>query len=274
VTEAQAREAQGKPGEAAGLYTQALDEFLHAERLNVLDGEPFLHHAALRETLWDRIRAQGTLRDGEVQELQIHEQIALLALENALKIRPRWTAVHARLGILHRKFARFYQDLSNRGDLYRQQAEIHRRLAVEHSLRATELYPTRAEARYWAARALDEGPPLADAKDHYAAALRFSDLAVRERLERLQLSPFQKARALVRLDRKDDAVHLLRTHFSQELLRTNPNPLHQRQAVEALLGHDQSGRRIREFVGDEYDELMKPVIDGVLLDILAALPKP
>lgn len=271
VREGRLDEARRASSDAAGLFTRALESFQEWEKRNVLDVEAHLRHAELRQTLWDRLRRVTKYADREILELQTHEQIALQAVQNALTVCPRSVSARGMLGAFHLRLAQFYEEAAekrpDRQSLFRSQAVSHRTSAGEHDLRAIELYPTLAPLRYQTARAGDEGAPVGDARLHYAEALRFSDLAARERQERLQLNEFQKARALLRLERKDEALRLLRSLFASSL---TPNPKQRRLTIESLLGH--GGDQIREIAGDEYDAFMKPVIDGVLRDMLSEIP--
>ncbi|MBI2899354.1 MAG: O-antigen ligase family protein [Planctomycetes bacterium] len=262
--------------EAAGSYTRALESVAEGEKLNFLDSEFYLRRASLTETLWERLRARKTFTDAAVAEMAVQEDTALQAIANALRVRPRSFTARSAQGFLHRKLAAFcLEAAAERGDrasLFRQQSLHHRIQAAEAFQEALKLYPGHAPARYFAARTIDEGAPFGAAREHYAAALRLSTLAGRERLVRLQLDVWQRARALARLDRKPEAESLLRDHFRAQLSLRNQRPAQQRMAIKDFLGVDRKGDKLRATIGDEYEGFMKEMIDGVLLEILKGLP--
>ncbi|GEM_PF-5502446 len=270
-------EAGDKRAEAAAHYTEWLRNVETCERLNFLDSDAYLQHARLCEILWDRTRADRDFGDGGLTRMAVYEDTALQAIRNALHVRPRSAAARVGAGLFHRKLARYYDEAATargeRGSLFRQQALHHRLQAGENLLEAVKLYPGRAQGRYFLARAIDEGFPGSDAATHYSEAIRLSDLAGRESLERLQLTSFQKSLALIRLRREDEARALLAETLRAGLFRSNPKPEQQRLAIEDLLGTDKKGEKLRARIGDEYEGRLKEIADAILLGILDDLKR-
>lgn len=279
---AEALEAEGKHDEArnlrvaaAGVHTDWLKNVEECERLNFLDASAYLQHAMLCELLWDRARATGDFTDPSVAKMAVYQDTAVQSLENATRVRPRSAAARYALGMLHRKLANWCLEAAaargERGSLFRQQALDHRIKAGDHLREAVRLYPGQALGRYSLARVIDEGAPAGDAREHYAEAVRCSDLAALERLERLQLSPFQKAHALLRLDRREEAKAVLSDAILAPLARRNPKPEQLRMALEDFLGSNRA--RLRRLVGEEYQGAVQETLDRLLLDRLEELRK-
>lgn len=246
----QAEEARAKA--AAGL-TDALKMYEECEHLNFLDAEAYFRHAELCELLWDRMRRDERNQD----QLAVYESVAIQALENATRVRPRFAAAYMKMGTLFWSFAEHYRHSKRQSD----QAKVPALLedAARLFRKTVTLYPTQSHTRYWLARSVDLLGRDAEARAEYAEAMRLSDLAAPERLVRLQLWPMQKARCLLRLDRGDEAKALLRGHFRARYGNS--------RAIETMLGSE--GALLRQDLGFEYDEFMKPVVDGVLRQLLA-----
>lgn len=236
---------------SAALYADALRMYEEAEKLNFLDSDAYYRHAELCEILWDRMKSDDRKRD----ELQVYETVAILALEKATQVRPRFTPGWIKLGTLYWRFADYYKHTGRPGDDGKWKPLVWP--AVDHFRKAVQLYPTDAHIRYRLARVLELGEQVADARVEYAEALRLSDLAAPERLDRLQLAPEQKARCLLGLGRDDEAKAIYRALFRKEIKSVNH--------IEFLLG--QNGAKLAETFGYEYDDVSKPVIDGILQEM-------
>jgi O-antigen ligase len=166
-----------------------------AERHNPAASEAYALHAEARFLLWESLRrdpSSGT-DPARAPELAEHEEIALEALTNALRLRPRSSPLHDAKASLHRAFGAFAEGRS--GALARARAAEHARLAREHARRAVELYPTAARPRYALARLLEEQGFAEEARREYAEALRLSERAAAEPFpqEHLRLSPHEEA---------------------------------------------------------------------------------
>lgn len=179
----------------------AVELTLAAQRHNPFDAEAYELHARARMGVWAREKAEGSPAEG----------IVLQSMENAIALRPFSSPLHAKKAHFHREFRRFYLGLKG-GMLAEGMAREHLRLALLHQQRAVDLYPTHAPIRYGLARLLDDDARPAEALDHYREALRLSGLAAKERypLQRLQLDPVGRARCLVRIGRRAEAVDALR----------------------------------------------------------------
>lgn len=220
---------------------QELDEARHgppnavelaqaAERHNPFDAEAYELHARALMGVWMRKKSEGSPAEG----------IVLQSMENAIALRPTSSPLHAKKAYFHREFRKYYLGIQGT-PMAQGMAREHLRLALLHQQRAVELYPTYAPIRYGLARLLDDDARPAEALEEYREALRLSDLAAKERypLPRMQLGPAARARCLVRLDRRREALDALRTRAlspteiedeTDELMRSVI-----REAVDAIL---------------------------------------
>jgi hypothetical protein len=152
-----------------------------AAAANVLDPDPSVHRG-LRE--FQRWASDPDPRRG---------QLAITALEEGLRRRPRSAAIESRLAEVHEALARTMTS-RGAGSLEAAEAAAHQADAERHARRAVELYPTRAYHRYLLGRILDEGDQ--DGAEEFREALRLSSLAVR--VPRLRLDGLQAAVATMR----------------------------------------------------------------------------
>jgi tetratricopeptide (TPR) repeat protein len=247
--------ARGTEQSALRLLQDALRLSQAAQEHHPLSTEGYELHARARLHEWEHLRA--TARDeGRMAEA---EGIALASLENAIALRPRHAPAHHRKAALHRRFRRHAIEESARPErrtFARAQAEEHLRKALGHERRAVELYPTHPESRYALARLLEESGEREEAGRHYAEALRLSDRAGRELedLDRLKLAPWERVRALRRLDRPAEALEAARAWLSGR----PSDDLRRLRARPALLG----------VPPEELDEVLRPVIEEAIDAIL------
>ncbi len=239
--------------------TQRISDALRLSRAaqehNPVDPEAFVLHARARFHEWDLLR--GTARDERA--LAEIEGIALECMEVAQRLRPRMAPYAAERALLHREFRRFHLEEAARPDrrtLALARAGEHLRQALEQQRRAVGLYPTFSRLRYGLGRLLELSGEPGAAAEEYREALRLSDLAGRELedLRRLKLRPFERARALKRLDRHAEAQEAVRAWLSS----TPPDELRRRRGRLASLG----------LPPDEADEVLRPVIEEAIDAIL------
>jgi O-antigen ligase/tetratricopeptide (TPR) repeat protein len=221
---------------------------------NPFDPEGYELHALARFHEWDLLR--GNARDERA--LQELEGIVLVSLANAIALRPDHAPYHFRKAHYHMQFRLFHLGdarREGRRTLALAQAAEHLRRALDHQRRAVELYPTFSKNRYALARLLDAAGEAAEARPHYAAALDLSALAAREleNLDRLQLAPWERARALKRVDRHAEAQETLARWLAPH--RSRP-----RETLELI-------RKRPESLGipaDELDEVVRPAVEEAL----------
>jgi tetratricopeptide (TPR) repeat protein len=188
-------EARRAPPNAVEL-TQA------AERHNPFDAEAYELHARALMGVWMRRKSEGSPAEG----------IVLQSMENAIALRPDSSPLQAKKAHFHREFRKYYLGIGGTS-MAQGMAREHLRLEILHQQRAVELYPTYGPTRYALARMLDDDGRPAEALEEYRKALRLSDLAAKERypLPRMQLGPAARARCLVRLERRQEALDALRS---------------------------------------------------------------
>jgi O-antigen ligase len=223
-----------------------------AMKHNSLEPEAHVLHARARYHEWDLLR--GTSRDPRA--LAETEALSLLSMENAIALRPRHAPYAHGKAEYHRLFRRFHLEEAARADrrtMALAQASEHLRLALLHQRRAVELYPAYARGRYALARLLEESGE--EARNEYREALRLSELAGREieNLDRLKLEPWQRARALKRLDRHAEAQEALAAWLAP-LRGTPPDRLRPLRSRPQSLG----------VPPDELDDLLRPSIEEAL----------
>jgi len=240
-----------------------------ARRKNTLEADAILLQARAQFRFWDLLRRRNPADEGELRR---QEQIVLLTLEDALRIRPRDLGAWGLKVWGHREFRQFYLERASGGGGSRERclawAETHLAEALETQRRALALYPTWALNVYTMARLLDLRGEEAEAVAHYRRALELHRRAAAEPWStgRLELPPLPLARTLRRLDRPLEAHESLRLHL-RRLVGGLP-PEEARRRIERcrhwpeLLGG----------AGDERDDLLRPVIEDATDRILRTLP--
>ncbi len=260
-----------------GKLGTSLDDALRlaekAQGENPFATEGYLLHARIHFHWWNLLRRTSPEGSDRLAELQEKEQITLLALDKALRIRPRDVgAVRAKVDC-HREFRRFYLDAAARrpsdADRFLAQADFHLEEAVAHQRRALALYPTLAANHYVMARLLDLRDGGQEALEHYGRALELHGTAAAERWStgRLELPPLPLARTLNRLGRPFDAAEAIAAHARRVIEGCD--------APEARARLERLRAAPEAFGGapDEADDLMGPVIADAVNGILRGLDK-
>ncbi len=249
-----------------GKFNRAMELYREARESNPFDADPHMEYAVLSLKLWERLRKMAG-RDGKiVSRMAIAEAEVVNALEKALLARPRSIPAESLLAHAHFQFANHH-----RGNLAREKEHLDQ--ARVHATRTMLLYPTRAQAHYEAGRIFYRCRETREAQASFATALHLSANAEKEGLDRLQLNPVQKARALFRLKRAKEARKLLRDWFEAELESSQRGSVAaKRIAIETFLGETGRGEKLKEIIGEEFDSFLGPMIVNVLETILRSLP--
>lgn len=261
----------GEPDTAA--LTEALEASEQAQGGNPLDPEGYLLHARAQFHFWDLMRRGAPLDNARLLELQVKEEVALLAIDKALRLRPRDVGAVRMKVEFHREFRRFYADLAAapapKREAFPALAAAHLDQAVALQRRALGLYPTLALNSFALARLLDLAGEGEEAERHYREALRLHALAAAEKWStgRLELPPLPLARALKRTGRPFDAHEVLAAHARRGIEKLDP------AAVRARLGRLRGMPEAFGGARDEMDDLMRPVIGDAVDGILRALPR-
>ncbi len=240
-----------------------------ARRRNPIDPELYvtLSHARFQEWLGRRRAALENLAN--LEEAQVSEEASLMALEDAIRLRPDHSVTHAEKADLHRRFKEFYVELRTGQAVLDARGEMHLREAIYHQREAQRLYPAIWVTHYGLARLLDMAGQGDEARGHYREALRLGELSRREieNLERLRPHAFARARCLLREGGEAGARAALAAGIRKELEGLN--------AAESRirLQDIRSRRSVPDGSPDEWDDLMRPVIEGVLDDMIRSLPR-
>ncbi len=259
------------------LKDRSLDDALRlsetAREENPLDPEGYLLYARAQFHYWDLLRRGRPAGEERLRELQEKEHVVLLAIDDALRLRPRDVGFHRAKVECLREFRRFYIEwaagLPSRRDPFAALAASHLDSAVEHQRRALRLYPTLALNSFAMARLLDLRGEGGEALGHYREALRLHGLAAAEKwgTGRLELPPRSLARALKRRARLFEAHGTVVACLRRRVEGLDPEDA--RRELERL-------KRSPEILGgsrDEADDLIRPVIGDAADSILKGLPK-
>ncbi|MBI4563631.1 MAG: O-antigen ligase family protein [Planctomycetes bacterium] len=201
-----------------GNVTEAAAQWTQASQANGVDPAPYVELGLLKYRQWRAAISAGLPPGTREEERRL--DLAIQPLENARKVRPRWTATHYWLAAVKEHAARTLRNSSDSSLLAEARAKAEGLLieAERHARRAVELYPTRAHNQYLLGRVLDSAGKEPEAIAAYREALRLSELAVR--VPRLALNGFQTARALVRTGGSArDAAAALAEHIDTQWLR-------------------------------------------------------
>lgn len=262
--------AGGQPDTAA--LAEAIEASERAQAENPLDPEGYLLHARAQFHFWDLMRRGAAPTGALSRELQEKEGVALLALEKALRLRPRDVGAVRTKTEFHREFRRFYAEADGAAAVRERGAALaaaHLEQALALQRRALELYPTLAMNSYVLARLLDLAGEPEEAGRRYREALRLHALAAAERWStgRLELPPLPLARALKRTGRPFDAHEAIAAHLRRGLEGLDP------AAARARLGRIRTMPEAFGGARDEMDDLMRPVIGDAADGILRTLPR-
>jgi len=182
------------------------DELANAVLVKAHDVNPFdpalcASVAGAQMMSWRNLAEKTDFSDVSLRVIADKEVFALTAFERTIVLRPDHAPYRYAIASAHEEFARFYQraslrsrqpDLPGKGRIHNADAELNYRKAIE-------LYPTRAYFHAALAALLDAMGKEDFALAEYRLALRYSELAFDT--PRLQLPPFEHARALCRLGR-------------------------------------------------------------------------
>lgn len=234
-----------------------------AQAHNPFDPEGYALFAQAKFFAWTTGR--NSARESSVVRARLRETegIVIQAMNNAIVLRPRSSPYHEQKARYHRAFHLFYRELrqtgSPRTSEYGAIAEVHLDEALRSQVEASRLYPTIWLNAYNLARLLDLGGHESDAEANYGEALRLSDRAAEEKwaVRRLQLPPVKRARCLLRTDRPDEAFTAVRDSF-----RTAYDALEPSLRMVSL--KKEEARRLFGVEEDEYDSVLKPVIDAAI----------
>jgi len=254
-------------------YTKALHLYQAALEENPLEASFHIKYGLLTLQLWERIKSSPKRNKTRTTRMALEESRTITAFENSLRLRPRSIPAESLLTQAHTLFADHYEQ--SPGQLQKQMKLIHLEKALSHAQKTIHLYPTRSHAHYETGRILQKRGQGDQAKIHFEKALHLSENAQKERLDRLQLNLFQKARTLYRLDRKSEAHHLLKEWFESELEASQKGSLPAKIiAIETFIGREEKGEKLRGAIGAEFDSFLAPKIIAVLKEILQALSNP
>ncbi|MDP6958449.1 MAG: O-antigen ligase family protein, partial [Planctomycetota bacterium] len=183
-------------------YTKALHLYQATLEENPLEASFHIEYGLLTLQLWERIKSSPKRNQIRTTRMALEESRTITAFENSLRLRPRSIPAESLLTQAHTLFADHYEQ--SPGQLQKQMKQIHLEKALTHAQKTIHLYPTRSHAHYETGRILQKRGQGDQAKIHFEKALHLSENAQKERLDRLQLNLFQKARTLYRLDRKSE----------------------------------------------------------------------
>ena len=172
---------QSLDGSIAASQGRFDDADLHREaaaEANLLDPGPAVERALSEYVRW--AASPGETRRAE---------LAITILEDAIRRRPRYAAIEARLAEVQEAVARHQQGATTGIDAAAARALLQE--SERHARRAVELYPTRSYHRYLLGRILDASGRSTEAADEYREALRLGGLA--RRVPRLALDGVQAA---------------------------------------------------------------------------------
>jgi len=190
--EAEELASSASASEARNRDEEADSNLEAAAAANRLDPDPVVRRGLREFQRWQRLVAERGPVEGTTRA-----DLAITILEDALRRRPRWTPIEARLAEVHEAVARLLRERGGAaGSIEAATAEAHLQEAERHARGAVEFYPTRAYHQYLLGRILDAEGNADEAASAYREALRLSSLA--RRVPRLALDGVHAALAASR----------------------------------------------------------------------------